>query len=271
MSRTQDRSVPSSPVVSRLGSGDDGRSWVIRSGRADENRRAVRDGTDLSRAARITYAMGLVPGGEYEDRLGRSLKQMQRYANGSDMPLSVLEKLAVESGLPLAWIVSGEAVDEEARLGTGGPIVPTESLNAFTGFVAVPRLSVQASAGPGLLALEGSEPSDVVAFREGWLRRIGVTPVNAQVLKAVGDSMEPTIRDGDLLLVDRGISQVIDNGIYIVVVAGLVLVKRLQTRFDGSLTLISDNRERYDPETIAKDRLHELTIEGRVRWYGRSI
>ncbi len=83
--------------------------------------------------------------------------------------------------------------------------------------------------------------------------------------------MEPTIRDGDLLLIDRSIDRIVDNGIYVVVVAGMVVVKRLQTRVDGSVVLRSDNRERYDDELIAAHDVPDLIVEGRVRWFGRTI
>lgn len=136
----------------------------------------------------------------------------------------------------------------------------------------IPRLDIEAAAGPGLVPNQvASEEDDLFGVREGWLRQLGVSaPRNVHFIRAVGDSMEDTIRDGDTLLVDRGIDRVIDNGIYVVTVAGLVVVKRLQLLFDGSLTLSSDN-PKFKPETIAKDRLPELRIEGRVRWYGRTI
>lgn len=102
------------------------------------------------------------------------------------------------------------------------------------------------------------------------MERNSVNPRFAEVLVAVGDSMEPTIRDGDLLLLDRSIDRVVDNGIYVLVLAGMVLLKRIQTRRDGSVVLKSDS-ERYDDETVPAGEVPDLRIEGRVRWFGRTI
>ena len=82
--------------------------------------------------------------------------------------------------------------------------------------------------------------------------------------------MEPTIRDGDVLLVDTSINAVRDNAIYVVVLGGLVLVKRLQIKRDGSLRLISDN-DRFEPEDVPASEAADIHVAGRVMWYGRSI
>jgi phage repressor protein C with HTH and peptisase S24 domain len=89
-------------------------------------------------------------------------------------------------------------------------------------------------------------------------------------LTARGDSMEETIRDGDVLLVDTSIDRVRDNSIYVVVYGDMVLVKRIHGRINGSLQLISDNA-RYPAEEVSKSEVDLLHIAGRVMWFGRSI
>lgn len=137
-------------------------------------------------------------------------------------------------------------------------------------FTFIHRLDVEASAGHGRI-FDEHEPTQLLGFRTDWLRKMGIAPNRAQALTAIGDSMEPTIRDGDLLLVDRSVSQIVDNGIYVMTLGGLVVVKRVQMRRDKSLLLISDNRERYEPEIVPPDEVTTLIIEGRVRWFGRSL
>ena len=139
------------------------------------------------------------------------------------------------------------------------------------GFIAIPRLEVRASAGPGRAVVPSDfDPEPQIAFREAWLRSLGVNSRNAEFVVAQGDSMEPTIRDGDLMLVDRGYGRVVDGKIYVLVVGGLVLVKRLQILAVGGLMLISDN-DRYPTETIPAREVDALNIEARVAWYGRAI
>jgi phage repressor protein C with HTH and peptisase S24 domain len=150
------------------------------------------------------------------------------------------------------------------------------TVGAAPGFVLIPHFDVQAGAGPGRLSVrEPSTPYDepaggeVIAFREDWLRKKGINPHTAHVLTAVGDSMEPTIRDGDLLLVDRAIDRVRDLGLYVVTWGGFVMVKRVELRRDGTLVLKSDNRQ-YAEVLVGPDEIESLAVEGRVRWIART-
>ncbi|MFN3319983.1 MAG: helix-turn-helix transcriptional regulator [Allorhizobium sp.] len=133
----------------------------------------------------------------------------------------------------------------------------------------VPRLDVHASAGNGRVAVH-EEPLEYLAFQADWLRRRGVNPQAARILTARGDSMEETIRDGDILLVDTSINRIRDNAIYVVSYGDMVLVKRIHGRVNGSLQLISDNT-RYPAEEVPAEQVNELNIAGRVMWFGRSI
>lgn len=252
---------------------------------------AISDDIPVERFAELVKAIGGVASASRLAGVTRST--IYDWTSGrTKVPFASVVIMARAAGMSLDWLAGDEAKSVVEMGGFGPPMTlaqvaigpamaATPALKRLmkhldksapqrAGFVEVPYLDIQASAGVGRLAM-GGDAERIMMLSESWLRTLGIVPRNAQLLSAVGDSMEPTIRDGDLLLVDRGITNVMDNGIYIVVVGGLVLVKRLQMRVDKSLTLLSDNRERYDPETIGPDRVDELTIEGRVKWYGRSI
>ena len=82
-----------------------------------------------------------------------------------------------------------------------------------------------------------------------------------------GDSMEPTLRDGDEILVDCAPRPPRD-GIHVVRVDGALLVKRLAFGRPGLIVLISDNRPAYDPVELAPA---EVEIIGRVVWKGGRL
>lgn len=168
----------------------------------------------------------------------------------------------------LEWLCTGR--------GAKGRNIPTHDFSGVPSLFAdsndvamVPRLDIQASAGHGSL-VDHEDAVEFLAFPPDWLRRRGINPVAARALTARGDSMEPTIRSGDVLLVDTSWQRVDDNGIYVVVSAGFVLVKRVHPRRDGSLMLISDNT-RYPPEDIPVTEVPDFQIAGRVMWFGRTI
>jgi len=59
-------------------------------------------------------------------------------------------------------------------------------------------------------------------------------------------------------------------GIYVIAMRNERLVKRVQRRFDGSLTLISDN-PKYLPDHIPSNLAEEISVVGRVIWRGGII
>lgn len=169
-------------------------------------------------------------------------------------PLLDAAILCGAAGRPIDWLVG---------------LIPPPRSDGLD-YALIPRLEVEASAGGGALAAE-EDVGGMIAFRSEWLRRVGISPRSARALRARGDSMEPTIRDGDILLIDTSIDRLVDEGIYVVVVGGLVLVKRLAIRRDGTVILKSDNAERYDEEVIPPAEAPDLAVSGRVMWFGRSI
>jgi len=66
----------------------------------------------------------------------------------------------------------------------------------------------------------------------------------------LGDSMEPTISDGDLLIVDKETKQFTADGIYLILSDGVRMAKRLQKKMAGELDVQNDN-PRYSPQTIS--------------------
>lgn len=136
--------------------------------------------------------------------------------------------------------------------------------------VLLQRLDIEAAAGAGAV-VASEEVAEMVAFSAAWLRERHITPRSARLLTARGDSMEPTIRDGDTLIVDTAISMAVDNGIYCIAYNGVLLVKRIFMKRTGGLVISSDNKLGGLDEEIEPHELPELHIAGRVMWFGRTI
>lgn len=197
---------------------------------------------------------------------GVSDEQVARWRDGKAKPnFGGIAALTYAAGKSLDWLATGE----ERPMSTVS--VQSQGLNdaEMPGFTLVPRLDIQASAGNGSLA-HSEEPIDFLAFQESWLTARNINSRFARVLTAKGDSMEPTIRDGDMLLVDTSINHIKDNTIYVVVYGEILLVKRIHSRLNGSIQLISDN-SLYPVEDVTAGELNHLRIAGRVMWFGRSI
>lgn len=134
-----------------------------------------------------------------------------------------------------------------------------------SGWIEVPRLPLGASAGPGTLVVE-ERPIGAFGFSTDWLREQGLDPAMLSAIRVAGDSMEPTLRDGDEILVDRA-PRPLGSGVHVVRVENELLVKRLDTGRPGTIVLISDNAI-YPPVELAAG---EVQVIGRVVWKGGRL
>ena len=127
-------------------------------------------------------------------------------------------------------------------------------------FHAIPRLSLAAAAGPGQFA-GGEAPFDNFGFSGRWLRENGFDPKMLSALRVEGDSMEPLLRHGDEILVDRG-SRFERDGVHVVRMGDALMVKRLASAGAGRIALLSQNLA-YPPIEVGLD---EVEVLGRVVW-----
>lgn len=155
---------------------------------------------------------------------------------------------------------------DEIELGRSKEKYHGEEAGSFDpDWVDVPRLVAGASAGPGALAV-GEEAFGVIRFSVPWLRSMGLRPDRVSTIAVNGDSMEPVLRDGDEILVAND-WQPLREGIHVVRVGDMVLVKRLETVASGRISLLSDNPA-YRPIELSLD---EIDVIGRVVWKGGRI
>jgi phage repressor protein C with HTH and peptisase S24 domain len=133
----------------------------------------------------------------------------------------------------------------------------------------VPEYSVTAAAGDGTVVDE-EHVTGFLAFRPGWLRSVTNAPSAALAIITVrGDSMEPTMRDGDTVLVDTSVNTIASDGIYTLKNDDGVQVKRLTVNpGTKKISVISDNTNYRTYDDIKPS---DLTISGRVVWLGRRI
>ena len=153
-----------------------------------------------------------------------------------------------------------------AETGDTSPASTPDGVDVFF----VPKVEARLSAGTGSLIVDGNIEG-YFAFRSDWLLHKGA-PAQMVLMSVSGDSMSPTISNGDMVLVNQGQKDVIAGAIYAVGVDDSILVKRLDKQ-PGKLVLVSDNREAYPP--LELDMTDEAVCEsvriiGRVLWWCRE-
>jgi phage repressor protein C with HTH and peptisase S24 domain len=198
------------------------------------------------------------------EKLGISLPTMNHYETGKRIPgADLLARLAGVVECDPGWLLTGEGTQQKSTERTD-----LNSLN-MEDFVFVPRYNFEAS---GDSVINSEQIVDHLAFKADWVHKeLDTKPENLLLIHSMGDSMEPTIRSGDLLLVDRNKSRVKGDGIYLINLDDGLMVKRIEWLLGGSVVIRGDNTAISREQTLPSTDLEKLHILGRVVWIGSKI
>lgn len=194
------------------------------------------------------------------------LSSLNRYLDGdTDIPSQRLGLIAEATGVSLDWLILGRGSSEFGDTASFPPKSETIDI------VPIPLLSVTAGAGAGVIN-HSLEVLDRLPFSRALLRQLGAPPDRVAFIRAAGDSMSPTIRDGGLVLVDQSNCEVVDGKIYVVSLGDELRIKRVVRSIDGRITLKSDGDERlFPPESLGAADAEQLQVHGRVFWTERLL
>lgn len=234
--------------------------------------------SDEAVADRIRRAAEGIGGlSELSRRSGIPLSSINAYVREAKLPFDRAFAISEATGLSLDWFATGQP-EYQYRLADHPPLSPRQLaaleasgyIQAQETSVAIPQFDARASAGPGAFSDE-DRIIGRITLDAAWIQgKVGVSPERLFAIVAIGNSMQPTIESGDLLVVERYMDQVYDGAIYVVVRAGAVIVKRLQTAGPRTIVLRGDNPSSKE-EVIGPDDPDETVIIGRVRIIARTL
>jgi hypothetical protein len=161
-------------------------------------------------------------------------------------------------------------VDESVLGGPVEYVAKTPVLRARGRNMAlIPLLRIGASAGPGAV-VDDEVAESQIGFETGWLRKLGSNPASLSIIQVSGDSMVPTLADGDDILVDRADAvERLRDGIYVLRIDDVLMVKRIALNpLARMLTIKSDNPS-YPQWSDCNPA--SVNIIGRVVWVGRKL
>lgn len=188
-----------------------------------------------------------------------NLSRLERGLQGASQEL--LTKILEALGLSIA----------EARLESDKNPWPQSDRSPLEyDYALIQQYSAVGECGDGYLN-DHVELSAGLAFKRDWLARIGVKPNDLAVIYAAGDSMEPYIFDGDVVLFDTTDTKPKHGQVYVIRRPDCsVSIKRLVLQLAGDWIIKSDNPDRTD-EKVSADTIHELPFVGRVIWRGGNM
>lgn len=173
-----------------------------------------------------------------------------------ELPPPVVSKAAYVMSLGAEPLLSSDsdATRLKVERGVAGP---------SDNFARVPFYDVRASAGHG--AFVGDHVATrYYAFDREWLAlHVGVPVRRLALIPVSGSSMEPDLRDGDLVMIDRGDIEVLREGVYVFELDDRLYVKRLSLRGDR-LVVASSNGDYPPTELNTLQERPGFKIHGRV-------
>ncbi|VVP34867.1 hypothetical protein PS870_04512 [Pseudomonas fluorescens] len=173
--------------------------------------------------------------------------------HGKNLPEDARQKIA-------------DAVQETALEVKSGNVIAADfsGIKATAEEILIPQYDIRAAMGHGQVPADYNEAIRNLVVREDVLREKGVTYTSAAALALItgwGQSMEGTINDKDPVVVDRGVSEFIGEGIYVITWHDLLYIKRLQMIDAEHYLLISDNKHYENQQALIEDvRIHAKVL-----------
>lgn len=244
--------------------------------------RRLREQTDLATQMDIAAALGV----------NRSAITQAKKRDA--VPQKWVLALSRSHGLSPDWLEFGKGPSRLRDMGDrGGPSVPRTMAGSPTGsvagsitgsmaganplafasserfqgeIIAVPQVQAKLCAGGGSFELE-AVPVAEHPFPASWLSRMG-RPSAMVFMDVIGNSMEPGIADGDMVLVDQSAVTPVPRSVMAVGYEDAIFIKRLE-RHGSGMDLVSDNPD-YPPISIRGDEMDQLRVIGKVVWLCRD-
>lgn len=205
------------------------------------------------------------------ERIGKAPAQISQWINASPdsktgkprtMDRTTARELERMTGKPEGWMdqpVGQPGLDEN------GNQLATAYLPGFEA-LSIPVLADAGSMGPGIDQSHDEVVIGRLTVSPEWVSRT-LKPSSPQALRFIhgyGDSMDPTFADGDVLLVDSGVTDPKIDGVYVLEANDRIYIKRVRQRMDGSFEISSDNPNVKTVDVL--DGSKPVSVRGRVIW-----
>ena len=212
-----------------------------------------------------------IPRKDFAEAMSISPQQLNNWF-GRDVPGAQLLRASDLLGVRPQWLSDGEEPRDQPAVDDHPELIPFSVWDDETPLsddeVEVPFLrEVELAAGSGRTVIQ-ENGSLKLRFGKRSLRNQGVHFQDAVCVTVAGNSMEPVLRGGSTVGVDRGKRDVVDGDLYALSHDGQLRVKQLYRLPGGGLRLRSFNRDEHPDESYTLEQVREqaLQVIGRVFW-----
>lgn len=218
----------------------------------------------------LQHAMGDLSQAAFADRYDISASHISQILSGH-RPFGerAAQNMEDKIGLPRGALSNPSTATIDGST-AGSFIVP-----ARAGEIDIPQYDVRAAMGHGqVLPSDYIETIRHVTVGLDFLQQQGCvvsSSKNLCIITGFGESMHKTFSSGDPLIIDRGVTSVEIDGVYLISLDNHLMVKRIQIISDG-VKIISDH-ESYIPHDVTGKDLERLIVHARVllAWHSQKL
>lgn len=187
------------------------------------------------------------------EKTGISKSLLSMYINGKAEPRqNNIHKLAKLLNVNETWLMGYDVpMEKESQVKlTSNAVILDKSQ-----FIYVPVYG-KASAGNGYINME-TVLYDKLIHINGYSH-------DSFLIEVSGDSMEPTISDGEYVLVDPTSIEICEGKIYVITYNNETYIKMIEKHEEDEIVLLKSINQKYRDKVIKKEEFENVKIEGRV-------
>lgn len=184
--------------------------------------------------------------GEAANKIGCSSSQFSQWMNGSEnsgtgkprgMRNSSTRRIEIACNKPVGWM--DKSHDEDHFPSNVMRVISVDSSDSE--FIQVPMVELRLSCGvTGFQTEPDRRDGGTLGVRRSWVERGKYMPEKLVAIRVKGESMEPALFDGDVVIINTAETHPIDGVVFAVNYEGEAVVKRF-SRDAGEWWLMSDN------------------------------
>lgn len=173
---------------------------------------------------------------------GASKGTVTNWINGVNNPTGKrLVQLAQVLKTTSSWLLTGNSTTEFTQVEPWDSNTPLDDDEIEIPFFK----DFSFACGGGSIGEAIANETRKLRMSKATLRNLSITKENAVAATAIGDSMSPTIKDGDTIHVDLGRKNIKDGKIFAICLGGLFYCKRLYNLPLGGVRIVSDNSAEF--------------------------
>ncbi|MCK4860385.1 MAG: helix-turn-helix transcriptional regulator [Rhodobacteraceae bacterium] len=203
---------------------------------------------------RIRKLIGESSERDFAQRIGITQSSLSAVLSGSRPSIDKVVTIADATGINLNWLATGRGPIYEGDLPDAKYfLIPLHQALLFDKSKSDSRVTV----------------TEHIPFLRSYIKCClnRDTIKNLMMIYARGDSMEPTIGSGDLLMVDTNMTD-IASGVFVNSIDGVVSISRLNPE-GGAVRVLYDNSQIYGSRLVKLENIDSLNILGAVVWAGK--